>query len=436
MKIAFCTLGCKVNQYETDVLKERAEQLKYNIVDFNDVSDIYVINSCSVTNMSDRKTRQMVSKARNKNNKSIIAVMGCNIDSVKDINILNNYNADILLGNIDKFNLFEEIELYFKTDKSEEGNNKIIKVTSVESQKRYKEKYSLKKGYDVREAVKIEDGCNNFCSYCIIPYIRGRIRSREKIDVINEVKSLVKNGVKEVVLVGIEVTSYGKDLENTSLIALIEEINKIDGLIRIRLSSLDPRFLSEENILKLSKINKLCNHFHISMQSLDNDILNSMNRKYIVKDIQVICDNIRKYFTHPYIATDIIVGFPGETDAMFNNTLKNLEKFGLSEIHVFKYSKRKYTKAAEMENQIDGNIKKERSEKIIKLSNSLKQSYLKKYIGKEIKVLFEHFEKDINTGITSNYIKVIVKGNNNLCGTVQDVVGISLNKESIIGEMK
>lgn len=428
MKIAFCTLGCKVNQYETDLLKERAEKLKYLIVDFEDISDIYCINSCSVTNMSDRKTRQMISKAKSKNPKSIVAVLGCNVDSVNDIDVLKSYNAEIVLGNRDKLNLFEEIEEYNKNRKQ------IIKLLDINKVKEYKEKYTLVKGYDVREQVKIEDGCDNFCSYCVIPYVRGRIRSKKEETVINEVKSLVKNGVKEVILVGIEISSYGRDLENTSLIDLIEKINCLEGLERIRLSSLDPRFLTEENIERLSKVDKLCDHFHISMQSLDDEILNSMNRKYTAKDIINICNILRKYFNNPFIATDIIVGFPGETEDMFNNTLNNLKKVQICEIHVFKYSKRQITRAAKMQGQVSGIVKKERSNILLGVGKANKEKYIERYLGKKLKVLFEHYEDGINTGLTSNYIKVSVKGNN-LCGTIQDVEGISLDKEEMIGRV-
>lgn len=436
MKIAFYTLGCKVNQYETRLLKEKSEELGYKIVDFNNVSDIYVINSCSVTNMSDRKTRQMVSKARKNNNNSIVVLIGCNVESIKDTKYLNNYNADILLGNIDKYNMFYELEKYRTINKNKTNKNKLIKITNLNEQKKMSCINILKKGYNIREVVKIEDGCNNFCSYCIIPYLRGKVQSKKKQDVICEIKNLVKNNVKEIVLVGIEISSYGTDLKDCSLIDLIETINKIDKLERIRLSSLDPRFLTETNIKKMSKIDKLCNHFHISMQSLDEDILKSMNRKYTVEDLYKTCDNLRKYFNEPYIATDIIVGFPGETEKMFNNTFKNLKKIKPAEIHVFKYSKRRYTKAAEMKEQIDGEVKNLRSKKIIQLSKINNQDYLKKYLKKESKVLFEHFKNDINIGVTSNYIKFKVKGNINLCGTVQDVVGISLNKGNIIGKIK
>ena len=425
LKIAFCTLGCKVNQYETDLLKEQAENLGYTIVDFEDMADVYCVNTCSVTNKSDRKTSQMISKAKNKHKNAIVAVIGCNVDSIKDKSKFNEYKAEIIIGNRDKLDLFEEIEKHIIS------KNKVLKLRDINEQKEYSEKYILKKGYDIREAIKIQDGCNNFCSYCIIPYLRGRIRSKEKEIVLNEVTNLAKNGVKEIVLVGIEVTSYGKDLENTNLIDLMEEINKIEGVERIRLSSLDPRFLTEENIIKLSKISKLCNHFHISMQSLDNDVLKGMNRKYKVEDVEETVKNLRKYFYDPFIATDIIVGFPGETDEMFLNTKNNLERLEITEIHVFKYSKREYTKAANMEGQVLGDIKKERSNKILLLSRQNKEKYLSKYIGKKLEVLFENYTNGINTGLTKNYIKVKMRGNN-ICGTTQDVVGISLEKGEII----
>jgi len=428
VKVAFLTLGCKVNHYETDLLKEKFELAGHTVVDFEELADMYVVNSCAVTNMSDRKTRQMLSKARKQNNKAITAVLGCSVEGAKDS--LEIYkDVDIVLGNEDKSDLLQYVEEYVKT------NNRTLALQDVNSVKRYKNVGTLNKGYEIREEIKIEDGCNNFCSYCIIPYIRGRVRSRELSSIKEEAINLVNSGVKEIILVGIEVASYGKDLENINLFNVIDEIHSIKGLERIRLSSIEPRFLTEENIKKLSKYKKLCPHFHISMQSGNTEVLKRMNRKYGKELLIEVCNNLKKYFETPYLAADVIVGFPSETDYEFNDTIDTINKMGLTEIHTFKYSKRNYTKASKMEGQVDGNIKKERSNIILDLSKKLNKEFLKQYIGKKVSVLFENYTDEVLTGYTKNYIKVKVKGDKKLCGTIQDVVVTSLEKDILLGNL-
>ena len=419
--------GCKVNQYETDKLKEQAETAGYKILDFDDVADVYCINSCSVTNMSQRKSRQMVGHARHKNPDAIIAMVGCAVESVQDS--LSELNADILIGNKDKENFIDILDSYI------DNNEKKIVVQDISKDKTYSEKQLLTKAYDVREAVKIEDGCNNFCSYCIIPYLRGRVRSKLCVEIEQEVKTLIKQGVKEIVLVGIEVASYGKDLGDISLIDVIENLNGIDGLERLRLSSLEPRYLTEENIYRMSKCEKLCDYFHISMQSGSTDTLKRMNRKYDKYLLIEVTNNLRKYFPDCYIAADCIVGFPGETEDEFGETKKTISEMNLSDMHVFKYSKRAYTRAAKMEDQIDGNIKKKRSEELISIAANNKQKFLNKYIGCVKKVLFESYENGFLQGYTSNYIKVDVKGDSKLCGTIQDVALTSLDGETMQGSL-
>lgn len=419
--------GCKVNQYETDKLKEQAEAAGYKILDFDDVADVYCINSCSVTNMSQRKSRQMIGHARHKNPDAIIAMVGCAVESVKDS--LSELNADILIGNKDKENFIDILDSYIN------NNEKKIVVQDISKDKTYSEKQLLTKAYDVREAVKIEDGCNNFCSYCIIPYLRGRVRSKSYVEIEQEVKTLIQQGVKEIVLVGIEVASYGKDLGDISLIDVIENLNGIDGLERLRLSSLEPRYLTEENMYRMSKCEKLCDYFHISMQSGSTDTLKRMNRKYD-KDLLIeVTNKLRKYFPDCYIAADCIVGFPGETDEEFSETKETISEMNLSDMHVFKYSKRAYTRAAKMEEQIDGNIKKRRSEELISIAANDKQKFLSKYIGCVKKVLFESYENGFLQGYTSNYIKVDVKGDSKLCGTIQDVALTSLDGETMQGSL-
>jgi len=428
MKIAFLTLGCKVNHYETDLLKEKFELAGHTVVEFEEKADVYVVNSCAVTNMSDRKTRQMLSKARKQNNKAITAVLGCSVEGAKDsIDIYKD--VDIVLGNEDKSELLQYVEEYIKKKERQ------LVLKDVNSVKRYKDVGILKKGYEIREEIKIEDGCNNFCSYCIIPYVRGRVRSRELASIKEEAESLVNSGVKEIILVGIEVASYGKDLENVNLFDVIDELHGIVGLERIRLSSIEPRFLTKENIEKLSKYSKLCPHFHISMQSGSTEVLKRMNRKYSKELLIEVCSNLKKYFVKPYLAADVIVGFPGETDKEFNDTIDTINKMGLTEIHTFKYSKRNYTVAARMEGQIDGNIKKERSNIILNLSKKLNKEFLRQYLGNRVNVLFENYTDGILTGYTENYVKVKVKGDKELCGTIQDVVVTSLEKDILLGNL-
>lgn len=429
MKVAFLTLGCKVNKYETDLLKEKFEKAGHFVVDFDEKADLYCINSCSVTNMSDRKTRQMVSRARKQNLDAIVAVIGCSVQSSKeDENAFKE--ADIILGNEDKMNLLDVVEKFNKKSKM-----KNIFLQDISKVKRYKEVGMLNKGFDLRETIKIEDGCNNFCSYCIIPYIRGRVRSRELQAIKEEATNLVKNGVKELILVGIEVASYGKDLENTDLFDVLDMLDNIPKLERIRLSSMEPRFLTEENIVRLSKYKKLCPHFHISMQSGNDAVLKRMNRKYTKQDLIKVTKNLRKYFESVYIAADVIVGFPGETDEEFIDTKDTIQKMNLCEIHVFKYSKRKYTIASKMDGQVDGNVKKKRSNELLLISKKMNIRFLKEYLGKTVKVLFESHNKGVLSGFTPNYIKVCVKGENKLCGTIQDVVITSLEKDMLLGNL-
>ncbi len=427
MKVAFLTLGCKVNHYETDLLKEKFEAAGHTVVDFEELADVYVVNSCSVTNMSDRKTRQMLSKAKKQNKDAIIAVLGCSVEGKKEH--LEEFEADIILGNEDKSNLLEIVEECIKT------KNKKTLLTDVNAVKKYQDIGTMKNGYEIREEIKIEDGCNNFCSYCIIPYVRGRVRSRELDSIVKEAKSLVSNGVKEIILVGIEVASYGQDLENLDLFDVIDKLEEIEGIERIRLSSMMPRFLTEENIKRLARYKKLCPHFHISMQSGNTEVLKRMNRKYGKELLIEVCGNLKKYFNNPYLAADVIVGFPGETNEEFEDTIDTINKMGLTEIHVFKYSKRNYTRAAKMDNQIDGVVKKERSNIILALSKKLNQEFLNMYLGKKVKVLFENYTDGVLLGYTENYIKVSAKGDKRLCGTVQDVGVQSLEEEKVQAEV-
>lgn len=431
MKVAFYTLGCKVNQYETDLMIKKFLEKKYEVVEFDQKADIYVVNSCSVTNMSTRKTRQMLSRA--KKNGGIVVLAGCYAQELNEKeNIILIKNVDVIIGNEEKNNIVEIVEDYLKKDKK----NIVYKISDISKVKKYVQKDKLEKGINIRESVKIEDGCNNFCSYCIIPYVRGRVRSRNIDDIILEIENLVKNGVGEIVLVGIEIASYGIDLnDNISLIDVIERVNKIEGLKRIRLGSIEPRVLIDDVIDRLSKIDKLCPHFHISVQSLDNDVLKRMNRKYTREDIFAIVEKINKKIPDSAFTCDIIVGFPSETDEEFKNTIEGVKKIKFYEVHVFKYSKRKWTRAAKMENQVDGNIANKRSEELISLANKLKNEYMEKYIGTKQDVLIESYKDGYLYGYTSNYIKVKIKGDRKLWGCLLKIELNSIEEDLILGDI-
>lgn len=432
MKVAFYTLGCKVNQYETDVMMKKFNDANYDIVDFEKKADIYVVNSCSVTNLSTRKTRQILSKA--KKNNGIVVLCGCYAQEIKD-KYTSLSNVDVIIGNEEKEQIVDIVNEYVK-NKSKVDSDIVVKVSDISKVKRYSGKELLQKGINIRESVKIEDGCNNFCSYCIIPYVRGRVRSRSIDDIILEIENLVKSGVGEVVLVGIEIASYGKDLEDyINLVDVIERVNKIKGLKRIRLGSIEPRILTLDNIKRMAKCDKLCPHFHISVQSLDNSVLKRMNRKYTREDIFEITDNLKKYFKDAAFTCDIIVGFPGETDEEFKNTIEGVKRVGFYEVHAFKYSKRKWTRAATMENQVDGNIAIARSKELIELANKLKNKYMSSYIGKKMSVLFELYEDGYLYGYTDNYIKVKVEGDKKLWGVQQEIELCLVEGELILGNI-
>ncbi len=432
--VAFYTLGCKVNQYETNLIKEQFEDAGYKIKEFEDKADIYIINSCSVTNLATRKSRKIASKAKKINPKSVTVMVGCYSELVNSLDKeLSLPFVDIIVGNDKKDDLVDIVNKY------EKSNNKKFKVDSINigEVKKYHQKRSLKLGKNIRESIKIEDGCNNFCTYCIIPYTRGRVRSRNIDDIVEEVKQVSKNGVKEVVLVGIEIASYGKDLENAvSLIDVVERINEIDDVKRIRLGSIEPRWLTDENIIRLSKVSKLCNHFHLSVQSLSDGVLKRMNRKYTSGFIIDRVQKLRQHFENTGITCDIIVGFINETDEEFEETYNNAKKIKFSDMHVFKFSKRKGTRAYDMENNVDGALANERSEKLIKLGKVLKEEFEREFIGKNLEVLFDEEKGGKLYGYTKNYIKVRGEGENIKWGEIQNLEFFKIEKGILIGKTK
>lgn len=429
-KVAFCTLGCKVNQYETELMEKQLEKAGYTVVDFENIADIYVINSCTVTNLASRKSRQMLSRAKRKNPYGKVILSGCYSEEIKSGSEKIN-NVDLIIGNEEKKDIVDIIE------KLEKGKVN-IKLKDISKVNKYVQKERLDKGKNVRESIKIEDGCNNFCSYCIIPYTRGRIRSRKMEDILKEVREITKTSVKEIVLVGIEIASYGQDLgSGESLASLVEKINEIDTVRRIRLGSIDPRWLTEENIARLSKVEKLCNHFHISVQSLSSSVLKRMNRKYTQEFVKERIEKIRKYFSNPLITCDIIVGFVNETDEEFRDTYEAAKEIGFSDMHIFKYSRRKGTAAYNLESTVTEEKKIERSKKLEELSIEMKQDYLKKELGKTVKVLIDERKAPSKFyGYTSNYLKVEVRGDDILWGEIQDLELTSIEGNTLIGRVK
>ena len=400
-KVAFCTLGCKVNQYETNAMEQAFIKAGYQIVDFETIANIYVINTCTVTNMSDKKSRQMIRKAKQLNNESIVVAVGCYAQVSKE-KLEEIEELDLILGNNEKKDIVKYVEEYEK--------EKIIHLEDVLHQKDFIDFGTTVHMEKTRAVIKVQDGCDRFCSYCIIPYARGRVRSRKIDSVIEEIKSLAQIGVKEVVVTGIHIASYGKDLkEEISLIDLLEEINKIEGIKRVRLGSLEPTIINEEFLERLSRLDKICHHFHLSLQSGCDETLKRMNRKYTTKEFKKVTELLRTTYEDVILTTDIIVGFPGETDEEFNSTYNFLEDINFYKMHVFKYSRRKGTKADLMENQIMPIIQDERSKRLLKLSDENQEAYNRKSIGKEVNVLFEEQDGRYIKGHTENYIVVKVE---------------------------
>ncbi len=399
-KVAFITLGCKVNQYETNAMTQKFIENKYQILKENEKADIYIINTCTVTNMSDRKSRQMLRRVRELNPNAIVVACGCyaqvakkELEAMKEI--------DLVLGNEEKNNIVEYIEKYVN-----EKENK-IEIQDIMQQKEYSDFGKITYTEKTRAVIKIQDGCDRFCSYCIIPYARGRVRSRKPENIILEISNIASKGIKEVVITGIHIASYGKDFKKEyRLIDLLEEINEIEGIQRIRLGSIEPLLITEEFVKRLEKLEKVCHHFHLSLQSGCDETLERMNRKYTTEEFEKITNILRKHYDDVILTTDIIVGFPGETDEEFEKTYKFLKTIKFYKMHVFKYSPRKGTKAATMPNQIDGKVKEQRSKKLIELSNKNQEDYNKQYLNKELEVLFEEEKDGIYSGHTKNYIEI------------------------------
>lgn len=411
-KAALHNLGCKVNAYETEAMQHLLEEAGYEIVPFTQKADVYVINTCSVTNMADRKSRQMLHKAKKNNPDSIVVAAGCYVQT-SEKEVLNDLSVDIIIGNDRKHDLVRLLEEY----SLDSVNDTVDDINDGKHD--FEELFIDQTKEHTRAFIKVQDGCNQFCSYCIIPYARGRVRSRRFENVIAEVERLAANGFKEVVLTGIHLSSYGVDFEEaTGLLELIQAVNAVKGIERIRLGSLEPKIVTEHFASELSKLDKICPHFHLSLQSGCDATLKRMNRKYTTKEYERGCELLCKYFVHPAITTDVIVGFPGETEEEFEQTKAYLEHIHFYEMHIFKYSKRKGTRAAVMPDQIDEQIKAARSEKLIALGHDMSKEFRKFYIGKNEEALFEEKavigDKEYFVGYTKEYVKVAKKTDENL----------------------
>lgn len=406
-KAALHNLGCKVNSYETEAMQEILEQHGYEIVPFEEQADVYIINTCSVTNMADRKSRQMLHRAKKRNPDAVVVAAGCYVQAAGEA-LLQDEAVDILIGNNEKIHLPEILEAW-------EEEHDASRIHDLAHEKAYEELTLSHTSEHTRAYVKIQDGCNQFCSYCIIPYTRGRVRSRRLADVLAEVTRLAENGYQEVVLTGIHLDSYGVDLEgeDENLLTVIRETAQVEGIRRIRLGSLEPRIMTEEFVKGLSAVEKLCPHFHLSLQSGCDETLKRMNRKYDTQEFRECCERLRKYFAEPALTTDVIVGFPGETEEEFEKTTEFLREICFYETHVFKYSRRKGTRADRMPDQVPEAVKTARSDILLRMTEENSRRYRERLIGTTAEVLMEEpvvlDGKTWQTGHTREYVKVAVQ---------------------------
>ena len=408
-KVAFYTLGCKVNQYETEAMLELFEKEGYEKAETEDYADVYDINTCTVTHMSDRKSRQYIRRMKKKNPDAIIAVVGC-YSQVSPEEILSIDEVNLVMGTNDRKKIVEEV-------KKIDASRKVSTVDDIMKVKAFEEIEINKTNGKTRAFMKIQDGCDRYCSYCIIPYARGRVRSRDLESIVKEVENLASNGYKEVVLTGIHVASYGKDIKDSDikLLDVIKQINDIEGIERIRLSSVEPILFTDEFVEAVSTMDKVCPHYHLSLQSGCDETLKRMKRRYTTEEYKAIVDRLRAAIPNVSITTDVIVGFPGETNEEFDKTYEFLKDIELTHMHVFKYSPRKGTPAATMENQVDPSTKHDRSEKLLQLNEENFNKFGQKMLDKEFNVLFEQKVGDNKyEGLTENYVKVMVESDNDI----------------------
>lgn len=431
-KVALHNLGCKVNAYETEAMQELLEKNGYEIVPFKEGADIYIINTCTVTNMADRKSRQMLHRAKKMNPDAIVVAAGCYVQAQEQAGKTDD-SIDIVIGNNRKKDLISILEEYQKKRETEKGAPEEIQkeVIDINHTEEYEELHLSKTAEHTRAYLKVQDGCNQFCTYCIIPYARGRVRSRRKEDVLREVRTLAANGYQEVVLTGIHLSSYGVDWkeengeQTENLLSLIQTVHEVDGIKRIRLGSLEPRIVTEEFVSAIARLPKVCPHFHLSLQSGCDATLRRMNRKYTTQEYYEGCQILRKYYENPAITTDIIVGFPGETEEEFAESKAFVDKVNFYETHIFKYSRREGTRAAVMPDQIPETVKAERSSQMLELDAAKRRAFEETFIGKTVEVLME--EQIVRDGVTyqeghtREYIRVAVPSEENLQNRIVEV---------------
>lgn len=417
-KAALHNLGCKVNAYETEAMQEMLEQNGYEIVPFAEGADVYVINTCTVTNMADRKSRQMLHRARKMNPNAVVVAAGCYVQAQ---GAKADDCIDIIIGNNRKKDLIAILDEHFAKIEEKEPQVELIDIAHTHE---YEEMRVSRQAEHTRANVKVQDGCNQFCSYCIIPYARGRVRSRKMEDVLAEVHTLASNGYQEIVLTGIHLSSYGIDT-GENLLELIRAVHQVEGILRIRLGSLEPRIITREFAEGIAALPKMCPHFHLSLQSGCNTTLKRMNRRYTAEEYYEKCELLREVFDHPALTTDVIVGFPGETEEEFRESKAFLEKVNFYETHIFKYSRRQGTKAAEMKDQVPEPVKTERSNQLIALGKVNKKAFEDRLIGQTVEVLMEEeIQRDSETwqiGHTREYVKVGRKTEENLANQLINV---------------
>lgn len=416
-KVAFYTLGCKVNQYETEAMTELFEKEGYEITDFDQYADVYVINTCTVTNLGDRKSRQMIRRAKKLNKHSIVAVVGCYAQTAAE-EISKIKGVNLIIGTKDRSRIVELINQIKEQEEQINVVQDIMTTREFEDMKvtAYKER--------TRAFLKIQEGCNQFCSYCIIPYARGPVRSRKPEDIVEEVQQLAQNGFKEIVFAGIHVASYGKDLKNTNLLDIIKRVHDIEGIERLRLSSIEPMTLTEEFVENAARLPKLCPHYHISLQSGCDATLKRMNRKYTTAEYREVVNRLRANFPDVAITTDVMVGFPGETEQEFEESKRFVDEISFAQVHVFKYSPRKGTPSVTFPNQVSPEEKERRSKIMIELSANSEKRFCDKFIGREMEVLFEQQVKEQDgyyEGLTPNYIRVVAHSDEDIEGQIMKV---------------
>lgn len=428
--VSFCTLGCKVNQYETEAMITLFKDAGYKICDFSDICDVYVINTCTVTGTGERKSRQMINRAHQKNPSAVIAVVGC-YSQIEPEKVKKTEGVSIVLGTKDRHLIVELAEKSL--------NEKICtsKVYDIMKEREFEELWITSYEDKTRAFVKIEEGCTEFCSYCIIPYARGPVRSRPIDSIKKEVTTLAENGYTEIVLTGIHIGSYGRDLKDVSLIDAIDAVSEVPGIKRVRLGSVEPRVLTDEFVKRISQNEKICDHFHISLQSGCDKTLLAMNRKYTTDEYKKAVKRLRDSFENPAITTDIITGFPGETREDFETTVDFAKEIAFSEIHVFPYSPRKGTKAAAMDNRVEKKEREKRAKELIFEADILHNEYVNKFIGKEYEVLFEQKNKDgMYEGHMKNYIKVCAHSDEDISHRILRVHLDKYNGKEVIGTIE